>query len=106
MDALSSVSVELKAGGVYGRAGITGLNYAALLRAVIAYVDTPSLAASSILNFHGVQAQFLSVNLVSSVFMAFGLIVISQYSLRRDLENLASFDALPGVSFSIYWMNR
>lgn len=70
---------------------------AALLRAVMAYVDTPSLAASSILNFQGVQAHFLTVNLVATVFMAFGLIVISQDSLRRDLEKLASYDALTGV---------
>lgn len=70
---------------------------AALLRAFVAYVDTASLAASSILNFHGVQAHFLTVNLLSTVFMAFGLIVISQDSLRRDLERLASYDALTGV---------
>lgn len=70
---------------------------AALLRAVMALIDTPSLAAASILNFQGAQAHFLTVNLVATVFIAFGLIVISQDSLRQDLEKLASYDALTGV---------
>jgi len=51
----------------------------------------------SILAYQGAQAHYLTVNLLATVFIAFGLIVITQDNLRRDLERLASYDALTGV---------
>lgn len=51
----------------------------------------------SILAYQGPQAHYLTINLLATVFVAFGLIVITQDHLRRDLERLASYDALTGV---------
>lgn len=51
----------------------------------------------SILAYQGAQAHYLTINLLATVFVAFGLIVITQDHLRRDLERLASYDALTGV---------
>lgn len=70
---------------------------AALLRALTTLMETDAVAALSILSYQGLQAHFLSINLLAVIFIAFGLIVMSQDSLRRDLERLASYDALTGV---------
>lgn len=51
----------------------------------------------SVLAYQGAQANYLTINLLATVFIAFGLIVITQDNLRRDLERLASYDALTGV---------
>ncbi len=70
---------------------------AAILRALTALVEPETTAAMSILSYQGAQAHYLTVNLLATVFIAFGLIVMTQDNLRRDLERLASYDALTGV---------
>ena len=70
---------------------------AAILRALTALLNTESPSAMSILSYQGVQAHYLTINLLATVFIAFGLIVMTQDNLRRDLERLASYDALTGV---------
>lgn len=69
----------------------------ALVRAAILIFYPQTGAEASVLNYQGQQAHYLTVNLLATVFIAFGLIVITQDSLRRDLERLASYDALTGV---------
>lgn len=64
---------------------------------VLTINQVQSMAGISILGYQGAQAQYLTVNLLAIVFIAFGLIVITQDNLRRDLERLASYDALTGV---------
>lgn len=70
---------------------------AAILRALTALLDSEAPTAMSILSYQGVQAHYLTINLLATVFIAFGLIVMTQDNLRRDLERLASYDALTGV---------
>jgi diguanylate cyclase (GGDEF)-like protein len=70
---------------------------AALGRAVLLQ-QMPALPADvSILSYHGPQSHYLMVNLLCTVFIAFGLIVMTQDRLKSDLERLASYDALTGV---------
>jgi len=64
---------------------------------VLAINQMQSTRGISILGYQGAQAQYLTINLLAIVFIAFGLIVITQDNLRRDLERLASYDALTGV---------
>ncbi len=70
---------------------------AAVVRAGISIADPQIAPQYSILTYQGVQAHYLTVNLLATVFIALGLIIITQDSLRRDLERLASYDALTGV---------
>ncbi|MEC9313532.1 MAG: GGDEF domain-containing protein, partial [Pseudomonadota bacterium] len=70
---------------------------AAILRALTALVESETAMAMSILSYQGAQANYLTINLLATVFIAFGLIVMTQDNLRRDLERLASYDALTGV---------
>ncbi len=70
---------------------------AATLRALTALLDSEAAMAMSILSYQGAQANYLTINLLATVFIAFGLIVMTQDNLRRDLERLASYDALTGV---------
>lgn len=70
---------------------------AAILRALTALVESETAMAMSILSYQGTQANYLTINLLATVFIAFGLIVMTQDNLRRDLERLASYDALTGV---------
>lgn len=51
----------------------------------------------SILAYQGAQSQYLTMNLLATVFIAFGLIVMTQDCLRKDLERIASYDSLTGV---------
>ena len=81
---------------------ITGLAlFIAVLAALIQIVDTIHSAMwfseHSIFAFEGSQAISLIINLLAVIFIALGLIAMSQESLRRDLEKLASYDALTGV---------
>ena len=71
--------------------------FAALTRAVLIFADVDANTSSSILGYGGAQANYLTINLLATVFIAFGLIVITQDDLRRDLEQLASYDVLTGV---------
>lgn len=64
---------------------------------VIAYSQANGDQYSTILAYQGAQAQYLTINLLATVFIALGLIVITQDTLSRDLERLASYDALTGV---------
>ena len=70
---------------------------AAVVRAVILMTEPQITPDYSVLSYEGVQAHYLAVNLLATVFIAVGLIVITQDSLRRDLERLASYDTLTGV---------
>lgn len=51
----------------------------------------------SILAYHGIQAQYLIMQLLSTIFIAVGLMIMTQDILREDLEILASHDMLTGL---------
>lgn len=71
--------------------------FAGLLRGLEGLLLQMPLAEDSILAFQGSQAIYLLINLLAMVFIAMGLIVLSQDRLRADLENIAAQDALTGV---------
>ncbi|MCX4187507.1 GGDEF domain-containing protein [Methylophaga sp. OBS4] len=70
---------------------------AGVLWAMFMLTGLDDTTALSILAYQGTQAHYLTINLLATVFIALGLIVITQDDLRRDLERLASYDALTGV---------
>lgn len=70
---------------------------AAILRALTLLLETAPAMSLSILSYEGAQAHYLTMNLLATVFIAFGLIVMTQDYLRQDLERLASYDTLTGV---------
>lgn len=68
-----------------------------LIRAVMTLLEIGQTSLDSIFSYEGLQAQFLVVNLISAVFIAIGCLVLIQNELKRDLEKIASYDALTGV---------
>ena len=71
--------------------------FAGLLRGLESLLYQLDIAESSIFAYQGSQAFYLLVNLLALVFIALGLIVLSQDRLRADLENIAAHDALTEV---------
>jgi diguanylate cyclase (GGDEF)-like protein len=70
---------------------------AGVLWAIFTLTELADNTVLSIFAYKGIQAHYLTINLLTTVFIALGLIVITQDDLRRDLERLASYDALTGV---------
>lgn len=71
--------------------------FAGLLRGTESLLYQLDIAETSIFTYQGTQALYLLINLLAIVFIALGLIVLSQDRLRADLENIAAQDALTGV---------
>ncbi|MDX1573031.1 MAG: diguanylate cyclase [Methylophaga sp.] len=71
--------------------------FAGLLRSFESMLHQLAIAETSIFAYQGSQALYLLINLMAIVFIAMGLIVLSQDRLRADLENIAAQDALTGV---------
>ncbi|HET8807493.1 MAG TPA: hypothetical protein VFM76_03860, partial [Methylophaga sp.] len=71
--------------------------FAGLLRGTESLLYQFDIAETSIFAYQGTQALYLLINLLAIVFIALGLIVLSQDRLRADLENIAAQDALTGV---------
>lgn len=71
--------------------------FAGLLRGTESLLYQFDIAETSIFAYQGNQALYLLINLLAIVFIAMGLIVLSQDRLRADLENIAAQDALTGV---------
>lgn len=69
---------------------------AVLVRSVMTLIGMDGDAVS-IFAEQGIVSVLLMVNLVSVIFIAISLIVLVQDKLRKDLENIASHDALTGV---------
>jgi len=71
--------------------------FAGLLRGTESLLHQFDITETSIFTYQGTQAMYLLINLLAIVFIALGLIVLSQDRLRADLENIAAQDALTGV---------
>lgn len=71
--------------------------FAGLLRGLESLLHQFDIAETSIFAYQGSQAFYLLVNLLALVFIAMGLIVLSQDRLRADLEKIAAQDSLTGV---------